>query len=114
MYSLSLISALTALLLSTSPAHPLSARAPANSTTGRPNPTYTKEQLNQLKLAVSTVDRLSVLQSFGSADDYFKFDFSTAANPNPVAGVGQGGQGDLAYVQNFPALMDLGVAMSSK
>ena len=82
------------------------------STTGRPNPTYTQDQKNQLKLALSTVDRLSILRSFGSPDDYFKFDFSVAANADPVAGVGQGGQGDLAYVDNFPALINLGVAMS--
>ena len=54
-----------AALLSTSLARPLTRRAPSatNSTSGRPNPTYTKEQLNELKLAVSTVDRLSVLNS---------------------------------------------------
>jgi hypothetical protein len=108
MHILSLLSAFLSLAL----ARPHHAIRATNSTTGRPNPTYTKAQLNELKLAVSTVDRLTTLQSFGSADDYFKFDFSVAANADPVAGVGQGGQGDLAYVENFPALMDLGVAMS--
>lgn len=83
-----------------------------NSTTGRPNPTYSKEQLNDIKLALSAVDRYTLIDSFGPADDYFKFDFSIAANPEPVAGVGQGGQGDLAYVDNFPALLNAGVSMS--
>jgi hypothetical protein len=111
MHILHLVASLAA-LLSPVLARPLHQLRATNSTTGRPNPTYTKAQLNELKLALSTVDRLSILQSFGSGDDYFKFDFSVAANANPVAGVGQGGQGDLAYVDNFPALIDLGVAMS--
>ncbi|KAK3675396.1 hypothetical protein LTR78_004906 [Recurvomyces mirabilis] len=84
----------------------------ANGTTGRPNPTYTTEQLSNIKLAMSTADRLKYIQSLGDTDLYFKFDYSIAANPNPVAGAGQGGQGDLSYVGNWPILLDLGVAMS--
>ncbi|KAK5113670.1 hypothetical protein LTR62_003297 [Meristemomyces frigidus] len=81
-------------------------------TTGRGNPTYTTAQLNSIKLAMSTADRLKYIQSLGNTDDYFKFDYSVAANPNPVAGAGQGGQGDLSYIGNWPVLLDLGVAMS--
>ena len=94
--------------------HPSLTPRQANSSqsTGRLNPTYSTDTLNSLKLALSTVDRLSILNDLGANDDYFKFDFSTAANPNPVAGAGQGGQGDLAYVDNFPVLINLGVAMS--
>ena len=80
---------------------PLALRATNGSRTGRPNPAYTKDQLNEIKLAMSTVDRLTYIQSLGDTDDYFKFDFSIAANPVPVAGADQGGQGDLAYVDNF-------------
>ncbi|KAK0815314.1 hypothetical protein LTR91_014779 [Friedmanniomyces endolithicus] len=67
-----------------------------NGTTGRPNPTYTTEQLNNIKLAMSAVDRYKYIESLGDTDLYFKFDYSPAANPNPVAGIGQGGQGDLS------------------
>ena len=91
---------------------PLALRATNGSTTGRPNPAYTKDQLNEIKLAMLTVDRLTYIQSLGDTDDYFKFDFSIAANPDPVAGAGQGGQGDLAYVDNFPVLLNTGVSMS--
>lgn len=84
----------------------------ANSTTGRPNPTYTKDELDNIKLALSAVDRYTYIDSLGSPDDYFKFDYSIAANGNPVAGRGQGGQGDLSYVDNWPALLGTGVAMS--
>ncbi|KAK4552227.1 hypothetical protein LTR86_010581 [Recurvomyces mirabilis] len=83
-----------------------------NGTTGRPNPTYTTEQLNNIKLAMSTADRLKYIQSLGDTDLYFKFDYSVASNPNPIAGAGQGGQGDLGNVQTWPVLLDLGVAMS--
>ncbi|KAK0946158.1 hypothetical protein LTR29_002472 [Friedmanniomyces endolithicus] len=83
-----------------------------NGTTGRPNPTYTTEQLNNIKLAMSAVDRYKYIESLGDTDLYFKFDYSPAANPNPVAGIGQGGQGDLSYVDNWPVLLNTGVAMS--
>jgi hypothetical protein len=65
-----------------------------NSTTGRLNQNYTQDFLNQLELATGTVDRLTLLKNAGDPNDFFKFDFSVAANPNPVAGVGMGGQGD--------------------
>ncbi|KAK0252590.1 hypothetical protein LTR12_007699 [Friedmanniomyces endolithicus] len=73
-----------------------------NGTTGRPNPTYTTEQLNNIKLAMSAVDRYKYIESLGDTDLYFKFDYSPAANPNPVAGIGQGGQGDLSCGMNTP------------
>ena len=112
MYSTILTAALIAFLSTTSALPYKVTRAVKYSTTGRLNPTYTKDQLNELKLALSTVDRLSIVKSFGSLYDYFKFDFSPAANKDPVAGVGQGGQGDLAYVDNFPVLLNLGVSLS--
>lgn len=98
------------------PVRTLKGRQSTNSTgsqgAGRPNPTYTDEFFASLVTARGTVDRLSKLAALGSGDEYFKFDFNIAANPDPVAGVGLGGQGDLAYVSNFPALIDLGVSMS--
>ncbi|TKA76086.1 hypothetical protein B0A55_04430 [Friedmanniomyces simplex] len=84
----------------------------SNGTTGRPNPTYTTVQLNNIKLALSAVDRYKYIESLSDTDLYFKFDYSPAANPNPVAGIGQGGQGDLSYVDNWPVLLNTGVSMS--
>lgn len=86
--------------------------AGSNGTTGTPNPTYTQAQLDRIKLSLSAVDKFSYIQSLGDTDSYFKFDYSPQANPNPVAGAGQGGQGDLSYVDNWPALLGSGVAMS--
>jgi len=116
-----LLPSLFALLAAAAPLRqPLAPRAQSgsqgwqgsNGTTGRPNPTYTTEQYNNIKLALSAADRYKYIQSLGDTDLYFKFDYSVAANPNPVAGAGQGGQGDLSYVDNWPVLLNTGVAMS--
>lgn len=77
----------------------------------RLNPTYTQDQLNALKLAYTEVERLTLLSSFGSADDYFKFDF-TPAGFLSNAGNGLGGQGYLAAVQNYPVLLGTGISMA--
>lgn len=109
---------LTALVATLTSAVPLTKQhiarqfAGSNSTVGRANPTYTQAQLDRIKLSLSAVDRLSYIQSLGDTDLYFKFDYSPKANPNPVAGAGQGGQGDLSYVDNWPALLGSGVSMS--
>lgn len=77
----------------------------------RPNVNYTKHQLKELKLAYTQVERMSLLQSYGSADDYFKFDFTTVgASSN--AGRGEGGYGFLAYAPNYPALIGTGLSMA--
>lgn len=113
MHSALLLSVVLASFTSAVPVHHTARQfAGTNHTAGRPNPTYTQDQLDRIKLSLSAVDRLKYIQSLGDTDLYFKFDFSTKANPNPVAGVGQGGQGDLSYVDNWPALLGSGVAMS--
>ncbi|QIW96771.1 hypothetical protein AMS68_002289 [Peltaster fructicola] len=77
----------------------------------RQNPTYTKDQLNAIKLAYTSNDRLSLIRSFGDTDDYFKYDFSpTLSGGN--AGSGEGGQGLLAQVSNFPVLMGTGLSLA--
>ncbi|KAF3047203.1 hypothetical protein E8E11_002691 [Didymella keratinophila] len=45
-------------------------------TYGRLNPTYTKDQLNEIKLTYSEVDKLKYIRSLGDSDDHFKFDFT--------------------------------------
>jgi len=77
----------------------------------RPNPHYTPAQLNDLKLAYTQVDRISLLQSYGSPDDYFKFDF-TSVGDDSNAGRGEGGYGFLAYAPNYPALLGTGLSMA--
>ena len=77
----------------------------------RLNAQYTTEQLNNIKLAYTTVDRLGYIQSLGKTDDYFKFDF-TSVGSSSNAGKGQGGYGFLADVENYPALMNTGLSMA--
>lgn len=77
----------------------------------RPNVNYTHHQLNALKLAYTQVERVSLLQSYGNTDDYFKFDF-TSVGAESNAGRGEGGFGFLAYVPNFPILLGTGVSMA--
>ena len=80
---------------------------PNTSSLTRQNPTYTKDQLTAVKFAYTSNDRLSTIRSFGDTDDYFKYDFSpTLSGGN--AGSGQGGQGLLAQVANFPVLLGTG------
>lgn len=81
------------------------------SSLNRLNPTYTQDQLNQIKLTYTEVDKLKLIKSFGSTDDYFKFDF-TPGGFKSNAGNGLGGQGYLAAVQNYPVLMGTGLSMA--
>ena len=77
---------------------PVASQSSPNSTSSstaganRPNPTYTQEQLNNIKLAYTAADRYKYIASLGDTDTYFKFDYSVGANPNPGPGVGQGGK----------------------
>lgn len=77
----------------------------------RPNPHYTPDQLKDLKLAYTQVERTALLQSYGTGDEYFKFDF-TSVGDDSNAGRGEGGYGFLAYAPNFPALLGTGVSMA--
>ena len=84
---------------------------PNTSALTRQNPTYNKTQMNEIKLAYTSNDRLSLIRSYGNTDDYFKYDFSpTLSSGN--AGSGQGGQGILAQVGNFPVLMGTGLSVA--
>jgi hypothetical protein len=75
---------------------------PPNVTTlTRPNPSYTTEQLNQVKLALTETEKLTILKSFGNVEDYFKFDLTPNGSQSNAAN-GLGGQGYLAHVGNFP------------
>lgn len=77
----------------------------------RLNPTYTKEQLNNIKLTYTEVAKHKYIQSLGKTDDYFKFDF-TSAGFKSNAGNGIGGQGYLAQADNFPVLLNTGMSMA--
>lgn len=81
------------------------------STYGRLNPTYTKEQLNEIKLTYTEVDKLKYIRSLGDSDDYFKFDFTPEGFVSN-AGNGLGGQGYLAQATNFPVLLNTGLSMA--
>ena len=93
-------------------ASPISPRA-TNSTVPPSNPPITQDLLNQLQLAANSEARFEILKAQGPADTWLKYDFNPAANPNPGGGKGLGGQGDLANRATFPALINLGVAMSA-
>ncbi|KAL9577593.1 MAG: hypothetical protein Q9212_006268 [Teloschistes hypoglaucus] len=77
------------------------------------NPPIPDELYQKLLLAPTAEDRIAILQAQGPADTWLKYDFNPAANPNPGGGKGLGGQGDLANRKTFPALTNLGVAMSA-
>lgn len=77
----------------------------------RANPKYTKEQLNQVKLAYTEIERLALIKSFGNTDDYFKFDLSPQGSRSNAAN-GLGGQGYLAEVANYPVLMGSGLSVA--
>lgn len=85
---------------------------PPNVTTlTRANPDYTAEQLNELKLAYTASERLALLASYGNANDYFKFDLTPDGSHSNAAN-GLGGQGYLAHVGNYPALMGTGLSVA--
>lgn len=77
----------------------------------RPNPKYTSEQLNQIKLAYTEIERLQLIKSFGSTDDYFKFDLTPEGSQSNAAN-GLGGQGYLAEVSGYPVLMGTGISVA--
>jgi len=77
----------------------------------RPNPTYTTDQLNSLKLAYTMTERLSLLASFGDPNDYFKFDLTPNGSQSNAAN-GLGGQGYLAEVSNYPVLIGTGISVA--
>ena len=129
MYTISIMTALAVTLALTTSAlpnpprgnafkNPLDRRqtqtAPGDSpyaTYGRLNPDYTKEQLNEIKLTYTEVDKLKYIRSLGDSDDYFKFDF-TPEGFTSNAGNGLGGQGYLAQATNFPVLLNTGLSMA--
>ena len=77
----------------------------------RPNPTYTTQQLTDLKLALTASERVALLASYGSPDDYFKFDLTPDGSQSNAAN-GLGGQGYLAHVGNFPVLINAGLSVA--
>jgi len=77
----------------------------------RANPTYTQDQLNQVKLACTAVERLALIRTFGNTDDYFKFDLTPQGSHSNAAN-GLGGQGYLAEVGNYPVLMGTGLSVA--
>lgn len=76
----------------------------------RSNPSYTTEQLNQVKLAYTAVERLTFIKSFGNTDDYFKFDRTPQGSHSNSAN-GLGSQGYLAEVGSYPVLMGTGISL---
>ncbi|KAF2659760.1 hypothetical protein K491DRAFT_650416 [Lophiostoma macrostomum CBS 122681] len=77
----------------------------------RPNPSYTTEQLTALKLALTAAERVALLASYGSPDDYFKFDLTPDGSQSNAAN-GLGGQGYLAHVGNYPVLINTGISVA--
>lgn len=77
----------------------------------RQNPTYTEDQLNQVKLAYTNIERMALIESFGSMNDYFKFDLTPNGSMSNAAN-GLGGQGYLAEVGNWPVLMNTGLSVA--
>jgi hypothetical protein len=73
----------------------------------RANPTYTKDQINQINQALTAIERFGVISSFGDPNDYFKFDLTPKGSQSNAAN-GLGGQGYLAEVSNFPILKGTG------
>lgn len=83
-----------------------------NTMLSRPNVQYNKTQLADIKTAMTEVDRVEMIRSWGNTDEYFKFDFSPVVQSGGNAGNGQGGQGILAAVQNYPILLNTGLSMA--
>jgi hypothetical protein len=77
------------------------------------NPTISKDLVNQLELAGTSVGRFTIIKAQGPA--YYKYDFNPDANSKTTDGgtfIGEGGQGVLANRAKFPALTNLGIAFS--
>jgi hypothetical protein len=77
----------------------------------RPNPSYTQDQLTQIKLAYTATERMTLLKSYGDPNDYFKFDLTPNGSASNAAN-GLGGQGYLAHVGNYPVLMGTGLSVA--
>lgn len=77
----------------------------------RPNPNYNASTLNAIKLAYTQIERMAIIRSLGSPDDYFKFDLTPQGSPTN-AGNGLGGLAYLAEVANFPVLMGTGLSVA--
>ncbi len=85
---------------------------PPNTTMySRPNPKYTQDQLNQVRMAYTASERLAIIKSFGNTDDYFKFDLTPQGSHSNAAN-GLGGQGYLAEVGNYPVLLGTGISVA--
>ena len=85
--------------------------APNATALTRPNPKYTTEQLNQVRLAYTATERFTLLKSFGDPNDYFKFDLTPNGSASNAAN-GLGGAGYLAHVGNYPVLMGTGLSVA--
>jgi hypothetical protein len=77
----------------------------------RPNPKYSQDQLNQLRLAYTASERLALLKSYGDTNDYFKFDLTPNGSQSNAAN-GLGGQGYLAFSANYPVLLGTGLSVA--
>lgn len=77
----------------------------------RANPTYTQDQLNQVELAYTAVERLALIKNFGNTDDYFKFDLTPQGSHSNAAN-GLDGQGYLTEVANYAVLMGTGLSVA--
>ena len=76
------------------------------------NPSYTTEQLTELKLALTMTERLALLKSYNNdTADHFKFDLTPDGSQSNAAN-GLGGQGYLAQVSNFPVLIGTGISVA--
>lgn len=87
------------------------ANAPNKTDFTQVNPTYTTDQLNQVKLAYTQGERLALIKSFGNPGEYFKFDLTPDGSKSNAAN-GLGGQGYLAHVGNYPVLMGTGLSVA--
>ena len=85
--------------------------APPETDLSRPNFEYSADQLNQIKLAPTTGQKMAILKNLSSADDIFKFDL-TPAGSKSNAGNGLGGVAFLAEASGFPVLMGTGISVA--
>ena len=85
----------------------------SNTSTVALNPTPSKDFIDQLELAGTSVGRLTLVKAQGPT--YYKYDFNPDANSKTTNGgtfIGEGGLGVLADRASFPILTDLGIAAS--
>jgi Cupin len=94
-------------------AHNLCRPHAASPDLSRIEPDHSKDLINQLELAGTSVGRFTIIKAQGPA--YYKYDFNPDANSKTTDGgtfIGEGGQGVLANRAKFPALLGLGIAFS--